>query len=98
MQFVIIGINGKPICDDAGIPMVMPSRDDAMRWITHGETVLPYVAARRGLLSVHKGRLRQRRESRVDGANVKAGREKVGGIGQLHSAKPDDPGACSEDG
>jgi hypothetical protein len=59
MQFVIIGINGKPICDDAGIPMVLPSRDDALRWIIHGETVLPYVATRRGLSSLQSADLGQ---------------------------------------
>lgn len=46
MQFIIIGIDGKPLCDDAERPVVLHSRDQALQWIKPGESVLPYIAPR----------------------------------------------------
>ena len=43
MQFVIIDTAGKPLADNAGMLILLGTRDEARRWLARGERVEPYV-------------------------------------------------------
>ncbi|QGN55517.1 hypothetical protein [Novosphingobium sp. Gsoil 351] len=47
MPYIVIDIEGKPLCNDAGAPIVLDTQEEAVRWIKPGEQVVPYLDRRR---------------------------------------------------